>query len=77
MATKRLLNSVELCQWAGISTRHLARLRAQGLPVIHLGRSARFDPDAVMEWLQLRERHGRGGRPRKPIPEVTKEAKAD
>jgi excisionase family DNA binding protein len=47
-----LLTSDEAAQLCRCSTRHLRRLRDEGLPVILLGDSPRFEREAVLAWLR-------------------------
>jgi excisionase family DNA binding protein len=46
-----LEETAELCR---CSTRHIRRLRRDGLPVLFLGDSPRFEREAVLSWLRER-----------------------
>ena len=45
----------ELAQAFSCSVSSIDRMRAEGLPTFMIGESPRFDPVAVMAWLQSRE----------------------
>ena len=49
-----LLTVQEAARMCRCSTRHLLRLRAEGMPVVMVGESPRFDRDAVLAWLRSR-----------------------
>jgi excisionase family DNA binding protein len=49
-----LLTFEEAAALCKCSTRHLRRLRSQGLPVVMLGESVRFERDTLLNWLRTR-----------------------
>jgi excisionase family DNA binding protein len=49
-----LLTTEGVAQLLGCSTRHVRRLRKDGLPVVWLGDAPRFERDAALEWLRAR-----------------------
>jgi excisionase family DNA binding protein len=49
-----LLTVEEAAQLCRCSTRHIRRLRSEGLPVVLLGQSPRFERDALLAWLRVR-----------------------
>lgn len=53
-----LLTLEEAAALCKCSTRHIRRLRTLGLPVVLLGDSLRFEPDAVLQWLRVRSGGG-------------------
>ena len=63
----RLITAAELAASLGLSVARIYELvREQGLPAVRLGRSLRFDPEAVSEWLRsggTREREPVGAAP--------------
>lgn len=52
---QRWLRDDELAEELHISRGMIHKLRGQGLPSLSIGRSRRYDPDAVIEWLRSRE----------------------
>lgn len=46
-----LADTAELAAMLKVSPRHLARLRAKGLPHVHINKLVRFRPAAVLVWL--------------------------
>jgi excisionase family DNA binding protein len=55
-----LWSTEELARYLGCTSRHVARLRADGLPVIRVGALVRFRPSRVVEWLEGRSRQQAG-----------------
>ena len=49
---KGLIDTRELTNFIGQSERQIRRLRGKGMPSLSIGRSIRFCPDDVMEWLK-------------------------
>jgi excisionase family DNA binding protein len=49
-----LLTLEETAEFFRCSTRHIRRLRREGLPAVMLGESPRFERDAVLAWLRSR-----------------------
>jgi excisionase family DNA binding protein len=49
-----LLTLEETAELFRCSTRHVRRLRHEGLPVVWVGESPRFERDAVLAWLRTR-----------------------
>lgn len=49
-----LLTAEDVAQLLRCSTRHVRRLRKDGLPVVWLGEAPRFERDAVLAWLRRR-----------------------
>ncbi len=52
-----LWNVAQLAQFFGCSERQIYLFRKTGLPTIQLGRSIRFDPDEVKNWLHQRQQN--------------------
>jgi NitT/TauT family transport system substrate-binding protein len=51
-----IMNTDEICQAFGISKSTLNNWRKEkGLPYIKVGRTVRYDYDAVVEWLKKHE----------------------
>ena len=48
----QLLTMKELMAFLKVKRNTVYELRRQGLPVIHLGRSVRFDQDEVIAWVR-------------------------
>lgn len=46
-----LLTTKELQDWLKVSRFTVHNWRSEGLPYLKIGRSVRFDKDAVKEWL--------------------------
>ncbi len=55
LAPSPLLTLEEAAKYFRCSTRHLRRLRTEGLPCVMLGESPRFERDAVVAWLRARD----------------------
>ena len=49
---KLLIDSVELAKQLAVSKSTIIKLRKQGMPVIMIGDSVRFEPKAVMQYLK-------------------------
>jgi excisionase family DNA binding protein len=49
-----LLTLEDLARTLRCSTRHIRRLRGEGLPVVMVGEAPRFERDAVLAWLRAR-----------------------
>ena len=58
---RRLLTKAELAEALTISPSSVDRLRAKGLPTVHVGHRVAFDWDASLEWLQQHGYPGQGG----------------
>jgi excisionase family DNA binding protein len=56
-----LWSTEELANYLGCTSRHVARLRVEGLPVIRVGHLVRFMPNRVIEWLDSRPAPARPG----------------
>jgi len=54
LARDSLLTLEEVAELCRCSTRHIRRLRSEGLPCMMLGESPRFERDAVLAWLRTR-----------------------
>lgn len=52
---QQVMNKEQLCKFIGISRSTLDALRKQGLPWYRLGKSVRFNLEAVLEWLKEQE----------------------
>lgn len=52
---KDLLTVEELSNRLKTTRRNLERLRKQGMPYLMLGKSPRFDFDAVLKWMEERK----------------------
>lgn len=50
-SSKLLYNSDELASQLSVSKSTIVDLRKQGMPIIRIGNSVRFDPEAVMQFL--------------------------
>jgi excisionase family DNA binding protein len=46
----------ELCSWLKVSRKTTERWRKEGLPYMQLGRSIRFEKEAVLQWLKEHNR---------------------
>lgn len=55
MNTPHWLRDNELAEHLGISRAMVHKMRAQGMPSLSIGRSRRFDPEAVTAWLAERQ----------------------
>lgn len=49
-----LWSTEDLARFLGCTSRHVARLRSKGLPVIRVGSLVRFMPSRVIAWLDER-----------------------
>ncbi|MCC9865280.1 helix-turn-helix domain-containing protein, partial [Streptococcus agalactiae] len=49
---KPYLNKLQTCQYLGISNNTLDSWIKLGLPVIKIGKTIRFDKNAINSWLQ-------------------------
>ncbi|HGD0971160.1 TPA: helix-turn-helix domain-containing protein [Streptococcus agalactiae] len=49
---KPYLNKLQICQYLGISNNTLDSWIKLGLPVIKIGKTIRFDKNAINSWLQ-------------------------
>jgi excisionase family DNA binding protein len=47
-----LWSTSDVARYIGCSERHVYVLRKQGMPVLHAGGLARFQPDQVKAWLE-------------------------
>ena len=61
----QLLTMKELMAFLKVKRNTVYELRRQGLPVIHLGRSVRFDLEEVVAW--VRSNQSREERPSTPL----------
>ncbi len=52
ISTMQLLTIKELMSFLKVKRNTVYELRKQGLPVIHLGRSVRFERDDVINWVR-------------------------
>ena len=53
--TSKLMNSAELSDALKLTRTSIQRLRKQGLPVIFIGTSVRYDYVEVMRWIKARQ----------------------
>ncbi len=53
--TRLLVDKIEIAKMLDISTRHVDKLRADGLPTVTLGKAVRFRPSSVDAWLAAQE----------------------
>tara|TARA_B100000902_G_scaffold127275_1_gene126748 strand:- start:33 stop:293 length:261 start_codon:yes stop_codon:yes gene_type:complete len=49
-----LMNTKEIAQFIKLSPKQIGRLRNRGLPFLKIGKLVRFNPEAVLQWLQNR-----------------------
>lgn len=54
---KLLVDSDELASQLMVSKSTIVKLRKEGLPIIRLGDSVRFEPDAVMHFINSKYKH--------------------
>lgn len=47
----KLVTAKELAEMFSVSERTVRRMESEGAPMVRIGRSTRFDPDAVYRWL--------------------------
>ena len=50
----KLLNRSELGQWLGVSAPTIRKLESEGMPVVRLGETFRYDVTSVQGWLNAR-----------------------
>lgn len=53
----QLMTMAELMAFLKVKRNTVYRLREEGLPVIHFGRSVRFDREEIVRWLKGRQKH--------------------
>src|SRR5579864_3587310 len=55
-ATRKALTTREVAELLGVSKQHVYEMAADGgLPAFHLGRSIRFDPQELADWMRRRK----------------------
>lgn len=63
----QLWTAAQACEALNLSARTLWRLTQCGdVPSIHVGRSVRYDPDALRDWARARSQGGRSNEKRAP-----------
>lgn len=55
-----LLTLDEVAAFLNVSPRTVRRLLARGFPCVRIGRSARFEPQAVVRWVSARREGAQG-----------------
>ena len=50
----QLLTLQQVAEYLNVSTRTVRRLAARGFPCVRVGRSVRFEAQAVVRWLSAR-----------------------
>jgi excisionase family DNA binding protein len=48
---KEFLTVDEMCKWLKVTRKTLERWREKGLPFVKIGRSVRFEKEAVIKWI--------------------------
>jgi excisionase family DNA binding protein len=54
-SSSELLTLNQVAEYLGVCRAHLYKLRAAGLPVIHLGRLIRINRESLQQWLDEQE----------------------